>query len=374
MDAQQFPILDSGIYANHAAIAPWPRVASEAVASFADENARAGPVRYKAWIERERELRARFARLIGAPDERDIAIVKNTTEGICAVAFGFPWRAGDNVVIPAGEFPSNRLPWLAQESGGVQTREVDVSDAHDAEAALIGAMDDRTRVLAVSSVRFNDGLRLDLGRLGEACASSEVLFFVDAIQHLGALPFDVAAAQADCVAADTHKWMLGPESVAMFYCREPARSKLKLAQVGWHMFDYPWNFSRSDWTPAKSARRFEAGSPNSLGQVAAHASLGLLLETGMPRVSERVLANTRQLTEGLATLPGVQLASPLVAERQSGIVSFNPGRTEPRIVYKRLMKAGVSCAMRGGNVRLSPHYYQDESVIETLLQHVEDAL
>lgn len=370
----EFPILADGVYANHAAIAPWPRVASEAVAAFAGEYARTGPTRYKGWIERERDLRSRFARLVGTREARDIAILQNSSEGICAVAFGVPWQSGDNVVIPAGEFPSNRLPWLAQSSRGVEVREIDIRDSDEPENALIEAMDDRTRVLAVSSVQFSDGLRLKMETLGEACASARAIFFVDAIQQLGALPFDVEAARVDCLAAGTHKWMLGPEGLAVFYCREEVRSKLALQRLGWHMYDYPWNFSRNDWTPAASARRFEAGSPNSLGQVAAHASLGLLLEIGMDAVSERILANTGQLTSGLSALSGVSVVSPREQDRQSGIVSFIPGRNEPREVYKRLMKAGVSCALRDDSVRLSPHFYQDEGVIEKLLEYVEEAL
>lgn len=374
MHEQQFPILKRDIYANHAAIAPWPRATADAVASFAAENASAGPAEYREWIARERTLRGQFAELIGASGTQDIALLKNTTEGICAVAFGYPWQPGDNVVIPAGEFPSNRLPWRAQEARGVAIREVDIRGDDGPETALIDAMDDRTRVLAVSSVQFNDGLRLDLVKLGEACASADVLFFVDAIQHLGALPFDVVAAEVDCVAAGAHKWMLGPEGMAVFYCGEKARAKLALTQVGWHMFENPWNFDKSDWTPAKSARRFEAGSPNTLGQVATHASLALLLDRGMEKVGERVLANTRRLSAGLSGMPGVRVHNPLEPGRQSGIVSFSVDEAEPRVMFKRLMAAGVTCALRDGRVRLSPHFYQDETVMEALLQRVEDAL
>lgn len=374
MHESEFPILQQGIYANHAAISPWPRSAADAVAAFAAENAQDGPERYREWIALERELRERFATLLGAGSARDIALLKNTTGGICAVAYGFRWQPGDNVVLPAGEFPSNRLPWLAQKTRGVETREIETLGVEDPEDALIEAMDERTRVLAVSSVQFSRGLRLDIDRLGAACDSNGVLFFVDAIQHLGALPFDVESARVDCLAASAHKWLLGPEGIAVFYCREAARQKLDLLQVGWHMFDNPWQFDKSDWKPSRTAKRFEAGSPNTLGQVATHASLGLLLDLGMDRVSERVLANTRHLTAALADLPGVEVVSPVKAASQSGIVSFSTAREEARNVYKRLMGGGVRCALRGGNVRLSPHFYQDESVMERLLQHVEDSL
>lgn len=374
MNTEPFPILKRGLYVNHAAIAPWPRTAAEAVAAFAEENARLGPERYRHWIARENDLRGKLATLLGAGGRQDIALLKNTTEGICTVAFGFSWRNGDNVVLPASEFPSNRLPWLAQEKRGVRLREVDIRAGDDPESALIAAMDERTRVLAVSSVHYGDGLRLDLRRLGAACSQRDVLFFVDAIQQLGALSIDVLACRVDCLAADAHKWLLGPEGVAVFYCNERARSQIALQQLGWHMFDNPWHFDRKDWTPAESARRFEAGSPNSLGQAGLHASLTMILNIGMEEISERVLANTRYLVEGLSALPRVTVRSARAPERQSGIVSFSASHVEARTIHQRLQKASVSCALRGDAVRLSPHFYQNEVVLEKLLGHIEDAL
>lgn len=374
MQANQFPILNQGIYANHAAIAPWPGVTAKAVAAFAQENALAGPLDYKQWIARERELRNMLARLVGAPSGNDIALLKNTTEGINAVAFGFPFQAGDNIVLPQGEFPSNHLPWLAQAERGVEIRHVDIRAGDNPERALLEAMDDRTRVLAVSSVGFGDGLKLDLEKLGKPCRTAGILFFVDAIQQLGALPLDVEAACVDVLAADAHKWLLGPEGIAVFYCNPVARDKLRLTQVGWHMYDYPWNFDRDDWSPSKSARRFEAGSPNTLGQVGLHASLSLLLEIGLEAIAQRILANTGSLLSGLSALPGVSLNSAREVTRQSGIVSFSAHQVEARELHKRLAQSGVTSAVRDGAVRLSPHFYQDEVVIQKLLQRVEDSL
>jgi len=164
-----FPILEQGHYLNHAAIAPWPLPVAEAVRQFAEENLRRGPRDYSAWIRREQSLRRRLAELAGAASPDDIALLKNTTEGISLVAWGLDWRAGDNRVLPRGEFPSIRLPWLAQAGRGVAVREVDIRAAGAAEAALIAAMDRETRLLSVSAAQWSDGFRLDLGRLGEAC-------------------------------------------------------------------------------------------------------------------------------------------------------------------------------------------------------------
>lgn len=364
---EQFPILGTGLYFNHAAVGPWPRCAADAVQAFAEENVRQGSADYRQWYERESELRNNLARLTGAGSSDDIALLKNTTEGICAVAFGLDWNAGDNIVLPRGEFPSNRLPWLAQKNQGVETREIDIRAAERAEVALLEAMDEKTRLLTVSAVQWNDGFRLDLQYLGAECQKRNVLFFVDAIQQLGALPLDVEACRIDFLAADAHKWMLAPEGIAVFFSREEARARLRLLQRGWHMFDNPWLFEREDWKPSASARRFEAGTPNTVGQAAFHASSGLLLAYGMENVGRRILANTDQLIRGMRELPGFRVTSPTAPERRSGIVTFDHEQLSPAELHGALTRAGVSCVVRGSSIRLSPHFYQGERQVGAVI-------
>jgi selenocysteine lyase/cysteine desulfurase len=313
-------------------------------------------------------LRKQLTALTGASSEKDIALLKNTTEGISVVAGGLNWQAGDNMVLPVGEFPSNRLPWLAQAGRGVTIREIDIREAENAEDALLEAFDDRTRLLSVSAVQWNDGFRLDLARLGRACRAKGVLFFVDAIQQLGALPVDVEQCQIDFLAADAHKWLLGPEGIAVFYCRERIRPQLQLHQLGWHMADNPWNFNRSDVRPSATAKRFEAGSPNTLGQVALHASLELLLGVGMDRVAECVMRNSRFLVEELSQLPRIQVTSRIDPQRLSGTISFLHRDLPSRKLHGLLTNAGITTAVRGNSIRVSPHFYQDETDLCMLIK------
>ncbi len=142
-----------------------------------------------------------------------------------------------------------------------------------------------------------------------SASQNNVLFFVDAIQQLGAMQMDVQACGIDFLAADGHKWLLSPEGIAVFFCRENLREQLQIHQHGWHMVDEPYQFNRDAWQPSKTAMRFEAGSPNTLGQVAMHASIGLLQEVGMPQVEALITANSRVLSEGLADMPGVELVT-----------------------------------------------------------------
>ena len=370
----EFPFLEQGLYANHAAIGPWPRAASQAVAEFAQENCEIGAEKYSRWLLREKHLRKNLAGLINADSPNDIALLKNTTEGICTVANGIDWRSGDNMVLPMGEFPSNRLPWLALQRFGVEVREVDIRSSQEPEQALLARMDKRTRLLSVSAVQWTDGLRLRLEILGKACRLNNVLFFVDAIQQLGAMQMDVQACGIDFLAADGHKWLLAPEGIAVFYCREGLRESLQLSQQGWHMVDEPYQFNRDQWQASKAATRFEAGSPNTLGQAALHASVGLLQDVGMQHVEACITANSLSLSAGLADISGLELVRPFDTQRVSGIVSFRIPDKGPAEVHRALQQRQLICAIRGDAIRLSPHFYQAGKPLQEILAVIEDTV
>jgi len=233
---------------------------------------------------------------------------------------------------------------------------------------LLDRCDARTRLLTVSSVQYGNGLRMDLERLGAACRSRGVALCVDAIQSLGALPFDVTAMQADFVMADGHKWMLGPEGLALLWVRPAWRERLALYQYGWHMTRQAGDFDAVDWQPAHDARRFECGSPNLLGAHGLEASLSLLEEYGIKRVHADLLERSAYLIERIGAAPDLELLSNPLPERRSGIVTFRRRDMDKTQLHRRLADAGVVCAQRGGGVRLSPHFYTPLSALEQALR------
>ena len=186
----EFPHIEGLRYLNHAAVAPWPRRATEAVSAFAQQNMTLGARDYPQWLTVENRLRVRLARLLNAPASADIALVKNTSEALSFVAFGLDWNAGDQIIISDEEFPSNRVVWEALRPRGVEVIQVSLK-GDDPEAALLAACGPKVRLMAISAVQYASGLRLDLPRLGEGCERHGVLLCIDAIQQLGALPFDV---------------------------------------------------------------------------------------------------------------------------------------------------------------------------------------
>ena len=368
----EFPLHPDIIYLNHAAVAPWPRRASEAVKRFAEENATMGAHGYPQWLQVEAALREQLRTLLNAPHTDDIALLKNTSEGLSVVAHGLAWQAGDNIVISNEEFPSNRIVWESLRDRGVNVREADLNAGGSPEEALLSLIDARTRLLAISSVQYASGIRLDLQRLGDFCHRHDILYCIDAIQSLGALPMDVQALRADFVAADGHKWLLGPEGVAVFYCRDALRDQLRLHQFGWHMIEHAGDFDQREWRPARSARRFECGSPNMLGIHALHASLSLLLELGMETVTRLVLGNAAYLLERLGQLEQLELLTPRQPHRHAGIVTFRIRDGDPKRMWRHLSEQSVVCAQRGGGIRLSPHFYTNKKDLENVIKLIND--
>ncbi|MBC2692457.1 MULTISPECIES: aminotransferase class V-fold PLP-dependent enzyme [Pseudomonas] len=350
-------------YLNHAAVAPWPNRAASAVARFAQENVLLGARDYSDWMALEQRLRERLMRLLNAPSTDDIALVKNTSEALSFVAFGLPWQSGDQIVISDEEFPSNRIVWEALAAQGVEVIQASLK-GDDPEGALLAACGPRTRLMSVSAVQFASGLRLDLQRLGAGCKQQNVLFCIDAIQQLGALPFDVQSYQCDFAMADGHKWLLGPEGLGVFYVRSELREQLKLHEFGWHMLEHMGDYSRTTWEPAKSARRFECGSPNMLGAMALEASLSLLEEVGMPTVAALIAERVQWLQDGLGAIAGITLHSPLNPARRGGILSFSIDGIDNQVVHKALTAQQVVCIPRGPGVRFSPHFYTEKRVID----------
>jgi len=369
----EFPQIEGLRYLNHAAVAPWPRRASDAVMAFAQQNMTIGARDYPQWLAVETRLRTRLARLLNAPASTDIALVKNTSEALSFVAFGLDWKPGDKVVISDEEFPSNRVVWEALRPAGVEVVQISLK-GEDPEGALLAACGPKVRLMAISAVQYASGLRLDLTRLGEGCEQRDVLLCIDAIQQLGALPFDVQQYRCAFAMADGHKWLLGPEGLGVFYCRSDLRDRLKLHEYGWHMLEHAGDYDRCDWQPASDARRFECGSPNLLGAMALDASLSLLEEIGLAAVGQALTERVDHFQRELMTMSGVELLSPTDPLRRAGIITFRIKGIDNTTLFQRLKAEEVVCALRGGGIRLSPHFYTRPDVIEQSLAIVRRQL
>ncbi len=357
----QFPVTEKLIYLNHAGVAPLVRAAAEAMKRLAEDALHFGSYHYDEWLETYDGVRQAAARLIGAGAD-EIAIVKNTSEGIATVALGVDWRSGDRIVGFVEEFPANFFPWKRLEEKGIRVEWLSVYDPLERiEAAARGA-----RLLAISFVQYLSGHRADLEALGEICQRHGCLFMVDAIQGLGAFPVEVRRARISALAADGHKWLLGPEGCGILYVQKDLQDHIEPAELGWtNLVNYN-DFANRDLTLRGDAGRYECGTLNTVGCYGLRAALEFLLGVGVELIAPEVQALGDQIAEGVAR-KGYEVLGVRTPATGAGIVSFRKEGVDSRSVVSQLKAHGIVTAMRQGWIRASPHFYISSQDIERLL-------
>jgi cysteine desulfurase/selenocysteine lyase len=354
-----FPVTRNLIYVNHAAVGPLSVRAAAAMEGHVRDQRDFGALRWREWYAEYDLLRAAAARLIGAADPREIAILKNTSEGLSFVAEGLRWREGDNVITTDLEFPSNAVPWKRLARRGVECRVLRSDGAFDV-ADVARLIDDRTRVVTVSSVAFHHGFAADLDAIGALCAERNVLFCVDAIQSVGMLPTDVRKSKIAFLAADGHKWMCASEGAAIFYVAAEHRDKLEVIESGWWNIERRGRFIECSIDLLPDSRRFEAGSLNTTGIYGLRAAIELLLELGVEEVAAEAIRVATRLADGLESI-GWRLGTPRPI--RSAIVGAAPPGVDGRELLRLhglLEKGRIVCAPREGMLRFSPHFYNSD--------------
>jgi cysteine desulfurase / selenocysteine lyase len=368
IDRALFPVTANLIYLNHAAVAPLPKPAADAMRYYLDDAESWGLTHYSEWMAATEGVRTQTARMIGC-STGEVALVKNTSEGIATVQMGFPWQPGDIVVAFEEEFPANYYCWKLLETKGCILRWLSIYDPLDKiEDACRGA-----RLLAISWVNYLSGHRVDLAVIGEICRRHDVFFFLDAIQGLGAFPLDVKACGIHALAADGHKWLLGPEGWGVLYIDEAWQDRIFPVEFGWTTVKNWADYASRDMTLRSDAGRYEPGTLNMIASFGLEASMKLLNDTGIPAISRRVQALADQLAEGLQALD-CELMAPRTPDTGAGIVSFRKaGHASPKIVAD-LKAQGISAAPRQGWARFAPHFYQTPDEIHRVLDAVRDTL
>lgn len=359
------PVAERYAYFDHAAVAPLTRGAQQQLGAWATDMAEHGDVHWLAWAAAAERARQRLAQLLGAQTE-EIALLRNTTEGLSLVAEGFPWRAGDNVVVPSDEFPSNLYAWMNLASRGVEVRRVAAGPSGVELADIDAACNDRTRVVAASWVGYASGRRQPLDDLAEIAHRHGAWLCLDAIQGLGGFPIDVRQTPVDVLAADGHKWLLGPEGAGVLYLRREHLDTLRPVGLGWSSVPHSQDFSHIELSLKPSAARFEGGTL-ALGCFAALGeSVQLLLDCGIEAIGRRLLEVTDQIVEGLERM-GATVVSPREGDGSSGIVSCTLAQVPAAEARRRALSRQVVLSCRGGRIRISPHVYTNEQDIARLL-------
>ena len=362
---QEFPVTDKHIYLDHSGVAPVSLRVKKAVETFLSESAQGGAFHYPKWVQQVVAVRRACARLINAAS-REIAFVKSTSHGLSIVAEGLDWKQGENVLIYEKEFPSNIYPWLNLKRKGVEVRTIPSRNGRIRIEDIEALIDARTRVLAISSVQFVNGFRIDLKRLGQICRDRNVLFCVDAIQSLGVIPMDVKEFNIDFLSADAHKWLLGPEGIGNIYCRENLAERLSPPLVGWKSVRQDLSFERPDFEFKTDALRFEEGSMNLMGIVGLGAAVDLLMEAGIEKIQERV-QGLGDIIIGEAEARGFTVLTPKEKSARGGNITF-AGSFDPGKVRDLLRDKGIMVNVRGGGLRVAPHFYNTEDELKRFFE------
>jgi len=360
--ADQFPVRERLVYMNHAAVAPLSKPAADAMKALADDCLEFGSLHYDQWLGEYERLRVTAARLIGAHSS-EIALVKNTSEGIATVAMGLDWKPGDRVVAFQEEFPANYFPWKRLEQRGVNVTWLSIRDGLERiDAACRGA-----RLLSISFVQFLGGYRAPLAAIGEICRRNACIFMVDAIQGLGAFPLRAKDWGINALAADGHKWLLGPEGCGILYIDQGLQERVEPVEFGWTNVAHYADYASRDMALRPDAGRYECGTLNTIGCFGLRAAMDFLIEVGV----DQIAAAVQQLGDRLAgelLAKGYEVMEPRTAETGAGIVSFRKQGWEAGDIVRKLRAAGIIMAPRTGWVRASPHFYISPADIDRALE------
>ena len=367
----EFPVAKNKIFLGHAGVCPLPRRVAQAMVDCATGGTLGDQEAFV--MHRIADARKAGAKLLNCePDE--VSLVGPTSLALSFVAAGLKFRKGDNILIYHDDYPSNVYPWMALAEQGVKVRLLNTRGLGIIRAIdVMGQVDENTRLVALASNHFISGYRLDHNAVGKFLREQGILFCLDAIQTVGAFPTTVE--NVDFLAADSHKWLLGPCGAGLLYVKKDLQEKLNPPIYGWHNVRNP-NFVAQEKIDFRSgAAKYEAGTHNLVGLVGLLAAMELALEIGAENIAAELLRKRAWLVPALQAKGFVVLNAEPKPENASGITTFfTPGK-DLAPLHKKLEEAGVIASLRsdrkGQNyIRLSPHFYNTDvelnSVIELL--------
>ena len=366
---REFPVAREKIFLAHAGVCPLPRRVADAVADCAARSTLGDQEEFM--LSRLADARQLGARLLNCQPE-EIALVGPTSLGLSFVAAGLKFRRGDNVLIYHDDYPSNVYPWMALAERNVEvrllnTRGLGVIRPRD----VAGQIDENTRLVALASCHFISGFRMEYAEIGKLLRERGILFCLDAIQTLGAFPTTVE--HVDFLAADSHKWLLGPCGAGIFYARRELQERLNPPVYGWHNVRSP-NFVAQETIEFRNdARKFEAGTQNLLGVTGLIAAMELALEMGVDNIAAELSRKRAWLVPELQKRGFTVLNADTKPENASCIISFlQPGK-DMATLHEKLADAGIAASLRTDRkkqhyIRLSPHFYNTDAELKRVLE------
>lgn len=366
----EFPVTRDKIFLAHAGVCPLPRRVTVAMQEYIERAARDDQEEVFP-AGRFREARNALARLLQAQPE-EIAFVGPTSLALSFVASGLALRKGDNIVIYQDDYPSNVYPWMALAERGVQVRLLNVRGLGQIRRIDVeGQVDEQTKLVALASCHFVAGYRVDIQEIGQMLKKRNILFCVDGIQTIGAFPTTVE--NVDFMAADAHKWLLGPCAAGVMYVRSTRQDALRPTVFGWHNVRCPNYVAQEKIVHPPDARRYEAGSANLIGLAGLHAAAELLLEIGVDNIARELLRKRAWLIPALQAKGYTVIGAENPPQNASTIVSFHRPGIDLAALPAKLAESKIVISLRSdraGNryIRLSPHFYNTDAELNRVLE------
>lgn len=365
---REFPAAREKIFLAHAGVCPLPRPVAEAMIDCATKSTLGDQEEFM--LGRLVEARQLGARLLNCQPE-EVALVGPTSLALSLVASGLKFRRGDNILIYHDDYPSNVYPWMALAEKGVEvrllnTRGLGIIRPRD----VIGQIDENTKFVALASCHFISGFRVEFAEIGKYLREQGILFCLDAIQTVGAFPTTVE--HVDFLAADSHKWLLGPCGAGIFFVRRELQEKLNPPIYGWHNVRSPNFVAQEKIEFRNDARKFEAGTQNLIGLTGLIASMKLVLELGIENIAAELLRKRAWLVPELQKRGFTVLNADAKRENAGSIISFfEPGK-DIAVRHQKLTAAGITTSLRtdrtGQNyIRIAPHFYNTDEELRRVL-------
>jgi selenocysteine lyase/cysteine desulfurase len=362
---RRFPILERLVYVNNCSQGALSDSVRKAYAAYLDGwDERGSP--WDCWVEMAERARTSFAGLVNARRD-EIAVTTSVSAGVSALLSGLRFENGrDTIVVSEFEFPTIGQIAHAQELLG--RRVVHVGRPGETEIPLErfeAVIDDRTALVAVTAICYRHGGRLDLGPLIELAHDRGALVLVDAYQAVGAVPVDVRALGCDFLAAGVLKYLLGSAGLAFLFCRSELVEQIVPTTTGWFADQDVFAMDIHDYSPAETARRFEAGTPPVPALFAGVAGIELMQEVGITETEAHVRGLNDLLIAGVDELGG-RIVTPRDPSRRGPLIAI--ASTDERGLVDALARDGIVTSSRDGNLRVSPHCYNTRDDIEAVLR------
>jgi len=363
---KEFPVAKEMVFLAHAGDCPLPNRVAEAVANYARQCTVGDQEKFvfPGILNEGRKLAAQM--LHCQPDE--IAFVGPTSLALSLIASGLKFRKGENILIYFDDYPSNVYPWLAMADQGVEVRMMNIRELGVIRPKdVMGQVDENTRLVALASCHFISGYRIDHQAIGKYLRERNILFCLDAIQTLGAFPTTVE--NVDFLAADAHKWLLGPCGAGILYVNKSVQDRLNPPIYGWNNVRCPNYLAQEQIVFRTGSQKYEAGTHNLLGQVGLVAALQLVNELGIQNIARELSRKRAWLASAIQAKGYIVLQSNAPPESTGSILSFfKPGADMPAL-HQKLMDAYIFTSLRTDRtsqkyIRLSPHYYNTDAELQ----------